>query len=70
MPVGSMTIVSAVLTHRGYPSPVLEGETFDRYGVEELGQGLILGEIGLEKEEISLRSDAFGSPGWDVLTAG
>ena len=50
MPVGGVTIVGTVLAHRGYPGPVLEGETLDRYGLEELGQGLILGEVGLEEK--------------------
>jgi len=34
MPVGSVTIVSAVLAHGGHPGPVLEGETLDSYGLE------------------------------------
>ena len=50
MPVGSVTIVCAVLAHRGYPGSVLKCETLDRYGLEELGQCLILGEIGLGEE--------------------
>jgi hypothetical protein len=70
MPIGGVTIVSAVLAHRGYPGPVLEGETLNRYRLEELGQGLILGEIGLEEEEIRRRSGTLGSPGRDKHTAG
>jgi len=50
VPVGGMTIIGAVLAHRGYPGSVLEGETLDRYGLKELGQCLILGEVGLEEE--------------------
>ena len=50
MPVGGVTIVGAVLAHRSYPGPVLKGEALDRYGLEELGQCLILGEVGLGEE--------------------
>ena len=56
MPVGRMTVIRAVLAHRSHVGPVLEGETPDGYGLEELGEGLILGEIGLEKEEICDRA--------------
>ena len=50
MPVGRMTVIRAVLTHRSHEGPVLEGETPYGYGLEELGEGFILGKIGLEKE--------------------
>ena len=56
MPVGRMTVIRAVLAHRSHVGPVLEGETPDGYGLEELGEGLILWEIGLEKEEICDRA--------------
>ena len=56
MPVGRMTVIRAVLAHRRHEDPVLEGETPDVYGLEELGEGLILREIGLEKEEICDRA--------------
>ena len=56
MPVGRMTVIRAVLAHRRHEDPVLEGETPDVYGLEELGESLILGEIGLEKEEICDRA--------------
>lgn len=70
MPVGCVTIVGAVLAHRRHPSPILEGETLDRYGLEELGQGFILGEIGLEEEEIRDRALYHWSLGRDSHTAG
>ena len=50
VPIGRVTIVSAVLAQRRQPSPVLEDPASYRYGLEELGQGLILGEMGLEEE--------------------
>ena len=65
-----MTIIGAVLAHRGHPSPVLEGETLDRYGLEELRQGLILREIGLEEEEIHDRALYHWSLGRGSHTAG
>ena len=49
MPIRCVSIISAVLAHRGHEGSVLEGETLDRYRLEELGQRLILGEVGLEK---------------------
>ena len=52
MPVGRVSIVRAVLTHRSHEDSVLEGETPDGYGLEELREGLILGEIGLEQGEV------------------
>ena len=51
MPVCRVAIVGTVLAHRGHPGSIFEGETSDRYGLKELGQGPILGEIRLEKEE-------------------
>lgn len=52
MPVGRVTVIRAVLTHGSHEDPVLEGETTDTYGLEELWECLILGEIGLEREKV------------------
>jgi len=52
MPVGRVTVIRAVLTHGSHEDPVLEGETTDAYGLEELWECLILGEIGLEREKV------------------
>ena len=48
VPVGGMAVIGAVLAEGSQPSPVFECDALDRYGLEELGQGLILGEIGLK----------------------
>lgn len=47
VPVGRMAVIGAILAEGGQPSPVLEGDALDCYGLEELGQDLVLGEIGL-----------------------
>ena len=53
MPVSRMTVIRAVLAHRSHENPILEGETPDGYGLEQLWECLILGEIGLERREVS-----------------
>jgi len=56
MPVGRVAIIGTVLTHGGHEGPVLEGKSLDGNGSEELGEGLILGKIGLEKGKIRDRT--------------
>jgi len=56
MPIGRVAIVRTVLTHRGDEGPVLEGKTLDGNRLEELGEGLILGKIGLGKGKVRDRA--------------
>jgi hypothetical protein len=51
MPVCRMTVIGAVLAHRRHKGPVLEGEAPNGYGLEELGELLILGEVGLGRRD-------------------
>ena len=60
MPISRMTIIGAVLAQRSHEGPVLEGETSDGYGLKELWDGLILGEIGLERKPVIGHSRVFG----------
>lgn len=63
-----MAVIGAILAEGSQPSPVFEGDTLDRYWLEELGQSLILGEIGLEGKRFVIgRFHQSPQDGVDVL---